>query len=76
MAHGTRPEIKDGASVLDLKSSVDTQLVQKGRVGRSVWRADDPLDANAARFMIEEEVVGEGDEIAVAISVACPPSPH
>lgn len=36
MAHGTRPGIKDGASVLDLKSSVDTQLVQKGRVGRSV----------------------------------------
>lgn len=57
-------------SVLDLKSSVDTQLVQKGRVGRSVWRADDPLDPNAARFSIEEEVVGEGDEIAVAISVA------
>ncbi|WP_334148786.1 hypothetical protein [Hyphomicrobium sp.] len=43
--------------MLDLKSSVDTQLVQKGRVGRSVWRADDPLDANAARFAIEEEVV-------------------
>lgn len=44
-------------SVLDLKSRVDIQLVQKGRVGRSVWRADDPLDANAARFAIEEEVV-------------------
>lgn len=57
-------------SVLDLKSSVDTQLVQKGRVGRSVWRADDPIAADAARFTIEEEVVGDGDEIAIAISVA------
>jgi SMODS-associated and fused to various effectors sensor domain len=57
-------------SVLDLKSSVDTQLVQKGRVGRSVWRADDPLGANATRFTIEDEVVGDGNEIAIAISVA------
>ena len=56
--------------MLDLKSSIDTQLVQKGRVGRSVWRADDPLNANAARFTIEDEVVGDGDEIAIAISVA------
>ena len=63
-------------SVLDLKSSVDTQLIQKGRVGRSVWRANDPLDANAARFTIEEEIVGNGEEIAIAISVARAATPQ
>mgnify|MGYP001344800472 CR=1 FL=1 len=63
-------------SVLDLKSSVDVQLVQKGRVGRSIWRADDALDANAARFRIEEQVVGDGVEIAIAIGVARDAAPQ
>jgi len=63
-------------SVLDLKSSVDTQLAQKGRVGRSIWRADDPLDANAPRFRIEKETVGDGEEIAIAISVARDATPQ
>lgn len=63
-------------SVLDLKSSIDVQLVQKGRVGRSVWRADDSLDANAPRFEIEKETIGDGEEIAIAIGVARDAAPQ
>lgn len=57
-------------AVLDLKSAVQTQLVQKGRVGARVWRADD--GSVGARFEIAEEIVGTGPDLAVAISVAQP----
>lgn len=57
-------------AVLDLKSGVETQLVQKGRVGSRIWRADDASAANGARFDIVEETVGAGNEFAVAISIS------
>jgi len=59
-------------SVLDLKSAVQTELVQKGRVGARVWRADDGSATAAARFAVEEEKVGSGPDLAVAVSVAQP----
>ena len=57
-------------AVLDLKSGVQTQLVQKGRVGSRIWRADDASAAAGARFDIAEETVGTGNEFAVAISIS------
>jgi hypothetical protein len=59
-------------AVLDLKSGVQTQLVQKGRVGVKIWRADDGTAAKGARFEIVEEYLGTGRDIAVAISVSQP----
>lgn len=59
-------------AVLDLKSGVQTQLVQKGRVGARIWRADDGTAAKGARFEIVEGSLGTGRDIAVAISVSQP----
>ena len=59
-------------AVLDLKSGVETQLVQKGRVGTRTWRADDGSGARGSRFRIEEERLARGRDIAVAISVSQP----
>ena len=57
-------------AVLDLKSGVQTHLVQKGRVGARIWRADDGTAARGARFDVVDESVGAGREIAIAISVS------
>jgi hypothetical protein len=57
-------------AVLDLKSGVQTQLVQKGRVGSRIWRADDASAANGARFVVADESLGTGNDIAVAISIS------
>lgn len=57
-------------TVLDLKSGVQTQLVQKGRVGAQVWRADDETAEKAGRFVVLEEALGKGRETAIAISVS------
>jgi hypothetical protein len=59
-------------AVLDLKSAVQTQLMQKGRVGARIWRADDGTAATGERFNIVEEIMGSGRDLAVAISVAQP----
>lgn len=59
-------------AVLDLKSGVQTQLVQKGRVGARTWRADDGSAAKGARFDIVDEPLGAGRDIAIAISVSQP----
>ena len=59
-------------AVLDLKSGVETQLVQKGRVGTRTWRADDGSGAKGSRFQIEEERLARGRDIAIAISVSQP----
>jgi SMODS-associated and fused to various effectors sensor domain len=63
-------------TVLDLKSGVQTQLVQKGRVGAQVWRADDGSAENSDRFAVVEESVGKGREIGVSISVSLSAEPH
>jgi len=59
-------------SILDMKSGVQIQLVQKGRVGARTWLVDDGSAAKGARFEITSEVVGTGKEIAIAISVSQP----
>lgn len=59
-------------AVLDLKSGVQTHLIQKGRVGARTWRADDGTAAGANQFAINEEVIGGGREIAISISVVQP----
>ncbi len=59
-------------AVLDLKSAVEVELVQKGRVGARIWRGDDGTDNAPARFDIAEERIGDGRHIAVAVNVAQP----
>ena len=59
-------------AVLDLKSGVETQLVQKGRVGSRTWRADDGTSSKGGRFEIDEDEFGGGRDIALAISVSQP----
>ena len=55
-----------------MKSGVETQLVQKGRVGTRTWRADDGSAAKGGCFDVAEEQLGGGRNIAVAISVSQP----
>ena len=59
-------------AVFHLKSGVETQLVQKGRVGTRTWRADDGSGATGSRFEIGEEQLARGHEVAIAISVSQP----
>lgn len=57
-------------SVLDLKSGIEVELVQKGRVGSRTWSAADDTAASGAAFVIETQQVGHGPEFALAISVS------
>ena len=57
-------------SVLDLKSGVEVDLVQKGRVGSRTWRASDGTQGAGAAFTVTERHVGLGAQIALAISVS------
>ena len=61
-----------GGAVLHLKSGVETQLVQKGRVGTRTWRVDDGSGAKSGCFEVAEDQPGEGRDIAIAISVSQP----
>ena len=56
-------------AVLDLKSGVDIEFVQKGRAGLQIWRANDGTSATGPAFEVAEETVGGGRDIAIAISV-------
>ncbi len=60
--------------VLDVKSAVETHLVQKGRVGARVWRADDGTQGAALEHAVH--FVGEGSGIAVALGIAQPVDTH
>ena len=57
-------------AVLHLKSGIETQLVQKGRVGTRTWRVDDGSGVKGGCFEIAEDQRGDGREIAVAISAS------
>lgn len=57
-------------SVLDLKSGVEVDLVQKGRVGSRTWRASDGTQESGSAFTVTTRQVGSGAEIALAISVS------
>lgn len=55
-------------SVLDLKSAVELELVQKGRVGSRTWRADDGTSGESVAASIDK--LGSGSEIVAVISIA------
>lgn len=57
-------------AVLHLKSGIETQLVQKGRVGTRTWHVDDGSGVTGGCFEIQEDRLGEGREIAIAISAS------
>ena len=57
-------------AVLDTKSGTTVHLVQKGRVGARIWRADDGTTDGGPLFDIAEESLGSGREIAVVISAS------
>ncbi len=59
-------------AVLDLKSGVQLELVQKGRVGAQIWTPGDGTAAAAATFTVEHESLSAGTDVAVAIGVAQP----
>jgi hypothetical protein len=59
-------------SVLDLKSGVQVELVQKGRVGAQTWRADDGSASKGQPFTVSNSKLGAGSAIAVAVSVSQP----
>lgn len=63
-------------TVLDVKSSVEVQLVQKGRVGARTWQSDDGTEDNSAQFSVTQHKIGSGRDIVVAISVAQPVEFH
>lgn len=55
-------------AVLDLKSGIGIELVQKGRAGTRVWRSDDR--STGAAFNVINRPLGSGREIAVGIGVS------
>lgn len=55
--------------VLDRKSGVAIELVQKG-AGSQVWRLDEGSDARGAQFTVAEDCLGPNCEIGVAISLS------
>lgn len=55
-------------SVLDVKSGVDVELVQKGRVGARVWRADD--GGSGPRLTEKVTNPGRGADLALFLSAA------
>jgi hypothetical protein len=59
-------------SVLDLKSGVEVELVQKGRVGSRTWRADDGSAARGNLFNVVVDNLEGGREVAVAVSISQP----
>lgn len=53
-------------SVLNLKSGIDVDLVQKGRVGARIWRADDKQAGPSFSTHLREH--GSGEDLAVLVS--------
>lgn len=59
-------------TVFNVKSAVELQLVQKGRVGAKIWCADDGTEDSTVRFSVTQDELDSRKDIAVAISVAQP----
>jgi hypothetical protein len=57
-------------SILDMKSGVEVELIQKGRVGSRVWHPADKRKNLDPSFNVTKIRVGSGQEIAVAISIS------
>lgn len=62
--------------VLDLKSGVVMELVQKGRVGTRTWRPDDGSAEHGTPFEVSNDRIGCGEEIAAAVSISQPTKPQ
>lgn len=60
--------------VLDLKSAVAVELVQKGRVGSRTWRADD--GSKGSKLSVSGEHVGSGADIAAVVSLTWDAGPQ
>jgi hypothetical protein len=54
-------------STLDLKSGCNVALVQKGRIGARIWRADDQSSGEGMSFVTAD--IGSGSDMIVMISV-------
>lgn len=54
-------------SILDLKSGVDVDLVQRSRPGTRVWRADDAQDGDL--LIATTSKSGEGKDVALLLSL-------
>ncbi len=54
-------------TVLNLKTGANVELVQKGRLPTSVWRADDGRIGPPAE--VETTVTGDGDDLALVVSL-------
>lgn len=61
-------------AVYHVKSGIDVELVQKGRVGTQVWRADDGSTGDSLQSEIRQ--IGGGPDIAVAVSITQPVDNH
>lgn len=55
-------------AVLDLKSGVQFEIVQKGRLGSRTWAVDNGLIGPLPR--ISKEIIGPGSEIALALNIS------
>jgi hypothetical protein len=54
-------------SILDLKSGLDVDLVQRSRPGTRIWRADDAQDGDSLTSTISKS--GDGEDIALLLSL-------
>lgn len=63
-------------AILDAKSGTTVHLVQKGRVGAQVWRADDGSANGAPPFDVATESIGSGRDIAIAVSASQATAAH
>ena len=59
-------------SILHVKSAVEVELVQKGRIGIRVWRPEDGSEVNGSRFNHRRDRLGSDQGIAVGLSVTQP----
>jgi hypothetical protein len=56
-------------TVLNLKSGVSVELVQKGRVGAQIWRPDDNVGGSGQLLTTEKLDRGHGDDVAIILNV-------
>lgn len=61
-------------SVYHVKTGLDVEIVQKGRVGTQVWRPDDGSSGDSLQSEIRQ--VGREPDIAVAVSITQPVDNH
>lgn len=58
--------------VLHMKSGIRPELEQNGRKGPEIWHAEDGSNTGSSSFEFRSEKLGQGRDLAVAISIARP----